>query len=168
MPGPHNGGPHSGWPYPTSDPNPTEDEVDLEAAMAYLKLKRGMRADDICRELNLSRRTFYRRVESLILAQDRPSRRLMQALEHDRQEDLLCRTHELLDGEVSNADAARLLTVAASIGRDKRRMFALDEAPEAGADVGPDEPEVTEWVAAEHEESENELRRVRNGDGHSG
>lgn len=89
----------------------------------------------------------------------------MQALEADRQDDLVRRTNELLDGEVSNADAAKLMAVAASVSRDRRRMFALDEPDPNSLTVPPDEPdeETAEWVAAQEAEAELDLDRVRNG-----
>lgn len=151
---------------PTGDPNKDDEQVDMEAALAYLKLKRGHRADDICKEMGLSRRTFYRRVEALILAQDRPGRRLMQALEADRLDDLTLKANELLEGEVSNADASRLIGEARQLSAARRKMLGLDQPVRIEYDhltEAPPSPVVAEWAAKARAQADEDERGIREG-----
>lgn len=143
------GGPYSG-PYDTQDPNKADEVIDVEAALAYVKFREGMHPDDICKQLGLSRRTFYRRIEKLILAQELPSRRLIQAMEFDILQDLsrLVRARLTAEDEPSNADLARLVGEARQLSRERRALLRVDEDP--AGDVG-DEFELPEddWEAGD-------------------
>lgn len=157
-------GDYSG-PYPTGDPNKTDDVVDVEAALAYVKLRRGEDPAEICKQLGLSRRTFYRRIERLILAQDRPTRTLMKAMEFDTLQDLTRLTYEIYEGEASNADKLAAISQARQLSNSRRALYSLDE------DDTVEEPEeldedLEKWVGEERDEAEAALKKVRNGDGH--
>lgn len=153
-------GQHSG-PYKTQDPNKSEEVIDVEAALAYLALKRGEHPDDIAKRLGISRRTFYYRIEKLIFAQERPSRRLLQALEYDRLQDLTVMVHQRLeDTESSNADFAKLVGESRQLSNSRRTLMRLDEA-EVIDDCEEDDDELDEWVAEEAEANDVVLREVR-------
>lgn len=151
---------HSG-PYKTQDPNKSDEVIDVEAALAYLKLRRGEHPDDICKELGLSRRTFYRRIETLIMARERPGRRLLQAMEYDNLQDLTRLVHERLnEEEASNADFVKLVGESRQLSNSRRALMKLDDA-EVADETLEDVDELDEWVAEEAEANELELREVR-------
>lgn len=158
-------GSHSG-PYPTQDPNKSDEVIDVEAALAYSKLRRGEHPDDICKQLGLSRRTFYRRIETLILAQERPSRRLMQAMEFDTLQDLTRRVYERLEDESSTADFAKLVGESRQLSAARRALLRLDDDPDDKEEPQDDE-ELAEWVAEAEADSGAELRSVREYPGRS-
>lgn len=127
-------GEHSG-PYKTQDPNKSEEVIDTEAALAYARLLRRERADDIAKDLGISRATFYRRIEMLTLRLDRPSRSLLVAISHDELDELSRMTKERLQSEVSNQDFAKL---AAELRQQNAAILRLYEG---AVDPTPDEPE---------------------------
>lgn len=149
-------GEHSG-PYKTQDPNKSEEVIDTEAALAYARLLRRERADDIAKDLGISRATFYRRIEMLTLRLGQPSRSLLVAISHEELDELARMTKERLQGEVSNADFAKLAAELRQQNTAILRLYedASDEAPEQ------DDPEIDEWVAEVAGENEAEIREVR-------
>ena len=136
--------PHSG-PYRSQETNKDDQQVDFEAALAYARLCRRERAEDIAADLKISRATLYRRVEMLILRIGRPSRSLMQALAHDEYDDLARRTFVRLDGEVSNADYARLVSELRQINTARMALYKEPEAPEPPASEHEDD----DWELAD-------------------
>lgn len=158
------GRPHSD-PYPTGDPNKSDEEVLTEAAKAWAKWQNGHTADEIAAELGISRRTFYNRLEKLMSAHGRPSATLIQIREWERLERYTQRVDEYLDGDVSNADAVKFLSEGRQLSIARQRLFGLPMEPEdAGGDDESTE-QLDEWVAEAQQEADAELRRVRNGDG---
>jgi len=150
--------PHSG-PYRSQDPDKPEEVVDAEAALAYARLRRRDKPEDICRDLGISRATFYRRIEKLMLRHDRPSRSLIEVMEHEHLDDLTAMVEDRLKGEVSNADFAKLVTVALSASRERRSLL-LKDTP--GIELEREcDPEMVEWVAGADAEADAELKRVR-------
>lgn len=160
-------GQYSG-PYETGDPNKPEEVIDVEAALAYQRLRRGEHPDDICKQLCLSRRTFYRRIERLILAQDHPTRSLMRVMEWENLQELTAMTLQLLEGvktgDISNADAIKGIGEARQLSNSRRALFKLEDEED---ETAPEEldAEMDEWVAEAKAEADAELQRVRNGDG---
>lgn len=131
-------GDHSG-PYASADPNKSEEQIDLESALAWAKWQRGQSPDEISKELGISRRTFYYRLEKLISAHGRPSRALMQMMEMERLDSYTRRAEERLDGDVSNSDAARLLAEARQLSLARQRLFALDLETASEDELGDNE-----------------------------
>lgn len=141
--------PHSGS-YATQDPNKPEVVIDTEAALAYGRLRRGERPNDIAASMGISRATFYRRISELILRHDRPTRSLMQAIAAEELDELTGVTMNLLDKVVDAEDldvvsAARLISEARQLNLAKRKLFAVDESEpefvplESGEDVEDDD-----------------------------
>lgn len=160
------GRPHSG-PYESCDPNKDDEQIDFECAVAYSKMcRREKSAAQIAEELGISRATLFRRIEKLMLRLGRPSRSLMTAMEHEHLDALTDHLMRRLD-EASNADAARMVSVAAGLSRDRLSLYREpeDRVPEAD-----EEPDV--WVDGARAEAdgelaevEQELRAARNGEG---
>lgn len=155
---------NSGWPYPTGHPNKPEIEIDGEASIAYARLRKGEKAEDIAESMGLSRATFYRRVERFATMHDTRTttfRRLAAEIELDRLTDNLA---EALDGDVSVDALVKVIAELRALNQSRRRLYAVDEVPAAVPVVDPDpDPEVERWVAAASDESEAELAKVRNG-----
>lgn len=129
---------------PSQDPNKTEEEVDLECALAFSKMCRRERtAAQLAEEMGISRATFFRRIDKLILRLGRPSRTVMVAMEHEHLDGI---TGELLGRlpEASNADAARMVSVMAGLSRDRLSMYR--DIPEE-IDDATDELEDDDWEA---------------------
>lgn len=125
-------GDHSG-PYATSDPNKSPEVVDAEAALAYARLMRRESATQIAKDLGISRATFYRRIEKLIMRHDRPSRSLMQAIAHDELDQLSQMTMQRIQDECSNQDFVKL--VGELRQQNAARLKLYEEAP-ANTDEG--------------------------------
>lgn len=147
-------GPHSDWPYPTANPNKPEEEIDVEAALAYQKWRRGVPVDEVAEELGISRRTLYNRLERLRTDGGLPSRHLQRTIEFDRLEDLnrmvLAR---LVAGDASNQDFAKLVAEVRQIGAARRALLQLDNTPDepeqADALDDRDAALLADWEAAE-------------------
>lgn len=152
-------------PYPTAHPNKPELEVDGEASIAYARLRKGEKAEDIAESMGLSRATFYRRVERFAAMHDTRTttyRRMAAEIELDRLTD---KAAEALDGDVSVDTLVKVLAELRALNQSRRKLYAVDEVAAVGPTPGPDpDPEVESWVAAAANESEAELRKVRRGD----
>jgi len=125
-------GDHSG-PYASTDPNKSPEVVDAEAALAYARLLRREAPNDIARDLGISRATFYRRIEMLMLRHDRPSRSLMQVIAHDELDQLTRMTMQRLQEECSNQDFVKL--VGELRQQNTARLKLYEDAP-ANTDEG--------------------------------
>lgn len=155
-------GPHSGS-YPTGDPNKPQEVVDAEAIRAYELQLRGHDLTYISKATGLAPRTVQRRISELILARERPIREVQRWIESDRYDRWTALISDRLDGEVSNADTARLLAEARQISTARRRLYALDDAEPVPV-PSEDSYEHDDWVDA-YDEAEAELERMRNGNG---
>lgn len=122
---------HSGR-YESADPNKPPEVIDTEAALAYARLLRRESPNDIAKDLCISRATFYRRIEMLMLRHDRPSRTLMQVIAHDELDQLTRMTFERLGEDCSNADFARLAGEVRQ--QNAARLKLYDDAPAADSD----------------------------------
>jgi len=127
-------GDHSG-PYASADPNKSPEVVDAEAALAYARLLRREPATQIAKDLGISRATFYRRIEMLMLRHDRPSRSLMQSIAHDELDQLTRMTMQRLqvDDECSNQDFVKLVGELRQQNAARLRLY--EDAP-ANTDEG--------------------------------
>lgn len=120
--------------------NKNEDEVDVEALRAWVAWKNGTPPREIATTLGVSIPTLYRRLEKAILITSVPPRSLLRAIEHERLEDLGKVVRSAMDGQISNADLARLAAEARQLSAARRHLLGLDEQPTAAE--GDDEPEL--------------------------
>lgn len=156
-------GPHSGWPYATSDPNPTEEDMYRQAGELLAKLKT-MSVSQAAREMGVCRVTVYRRLE--LISKQIPPVDVVRLIHFERLESMFEGLQDRLDGEVSNADYGRLTA-------EQRQVLARQSALlRAEAVEAPDEPEPADeqpdpWVDGAKAEAQAELdevaERLRNG-----
>lgn len=147
-----------------TDPNKDPTTIAGEASIAYDRLRRGERAEDIWTDMGLSRTTFYRRVNQHAEMHDQPTRRLRQLLAEDDLDDLAGKARGVL-GKTECADTMiRAITELRKINESKRNLFAVDEVPlpEPPAPPAPSAEE-QEWVAAARRDSDAAIDEVRNG-----
>jgi DNA-binding transcriptional ArsR family regulator len=142
-------GQHSG-PYPSQHPNKPEEEIDLEAALAYQKWRRGAPVEQVAEELGISRRTLYNRLDRLKADEGLPTRRLQRSVEFDRLEDLNRRVFERLDGDVSNQDFVKFVAEARQLSRERLALVKDDDEPPPKDPLSPEDEAILEdWEAAE-------------------
>ena len=106
---------------------------EAEAIRAYELQLKGHDLEYISKALGLAPRTIQRRISELILARERPSREVLRWIESDRLDRWLTIIGDRLDDEASHADAARLIAQAVSISTARRRLYGLDDQPDANA-----------------------------------
>lgn len=81
-------GEHSGWPYPTGDPLPSENEMKSQAGLMFADLCNGKTVTAIAREHGVARHTVYARLK-LISSQALPDRASLRAINFIRSEQLV-------------------------------------------------------------------------------
>lgn len=68
-------GEHSGWPYPTGDPLPSEQEMRSQAEEIAARRARGESISAIARDLGIDRGTVYARLKMLVEGPKPPAKR---------------------------------------------------------------------------------------------
>lgn len=154
-------GQHGDWPYPTGDPNLTEDEQRAQAGQILAELSKGKSMRTVAREMGIGRNTLSRRL-SLIL-EPLPAVSSLRAIIFERSEHLIDRLSARLDNdETATADLIRGTGELRALIGQQATWFKLDDAEVGDADGG--DPRVDVWVAEAASENEDEIREVRGGD----
>jgi hypothetical protein len=138
-------GQHSG-PYRSTDPNKPDEVMDAEAALAYGYLIKHETPEYICDKLGISRATFYRRIQKLMLRLDRPTRTFMRQLEADRLEEYAAHLVKLRNLEISARDHISLIAELRQLSAQRLRL--LEDDADSGLD---DHDDAEEWIDDEQE-----------------
>jgi hypothetical protein len=101
---------HSG-PYPTGDPQKPEDVIDTEAALVFLRWKRGESIDDIAPSLGLSRSVAYERLKLLISGRSTPNRLMLRAQAIERLQDQYLKLQQTLEqrADMTTSDLVKVV-----------------------------------------------------------
>ena len=167
--------------YETGDPNKSDEQIAVEAALCYGLMRANYTASDISRRTGLSIRTVYRRLDTLILAQGNPPKTVMRAVEGDRVDDLARAVDQALYGsarpdvenlgdrpispDLSPQDVASLVRAGLAARARRAALLGLDQTTDETNDEPLDptaEPEEWELVAQEHRDEQAE--RVARGE----
>lgn len=159
------------WPYKTANPNKSELEIDGEASIAYARLRKGEKAEDIAADLKIGRATFYRRVARFASMHDQPTQTLRRLLAESELERLTDRAIEALNSATSADSIVKVIAELRMINQSRRKLYGVDEVPAAAPVAEPEvDEEPDQWVAgaradadAELDAAERELRTRRNG-----
>lgn len=154
MPGPHYGGPHSDWPYPTSDPNPSQTEMHAQAGEILHELKTAS-VSAVARSRGISRQTLYNRL-ALITGQN-PSIDLVRMIHLERLENMFESLQGRLDGEISNADYGRITAEQRQV---LARQSALLKVEASAPEPPPADEQPDNWVDGARAEADAELAEV--------
>jgi transposase-like protein len=152
-------GPHSGWPYPTGDPIPSEDEMRSQAGQILAELSKGKSIRTVAREMGIDRNTLRSRLK--LISHPLPDAPSLRAIIFERSEHLIERlSHRIDTDEIATADLVRATGELRALLGQQAGWFSVDTSPDV-----PDEsdPRVDEWVAEAASENEAELREVRGG-----
>lgn len=148
-------GPHSGWPYPTGDPNPTEEQALAEAGQILGKLKT-MSISRVAREMNMCRDTVYARIQ--LISRQIPGVDLVRVIHYERLEEMFEGLQGRIDGDASNADYAKLRAEQRQVLARQSALLRVEAADPESPDVGNDEPDP--WVDGARAEAEDQLAKV--------
>lgn len=138
---------HSGWPYATNSPNKSDLEVDGEASVAYSRLRKGEKAEDIATSMGIGRATFYRRVARFAAMHDTPTttyRRLAAEIELER---LTTAAADLFESDASVDAKVKLLSELRMLNQSKRKLYAVDETTPEPVPPAPSEVPDEDWEA---------------------
>lgn len=127
------------------EPNKPPLEVDGEASVAYARLRKGEKAEDIAASMGISRATFYRRIDRFSTMHDTRTttfRRLIAEIELER---LMDRAAEALDDHMGVDGLIKVIAEMRMLNQSMRKLYAVDEVALEPAPPAPSEIEDDDW-----------------------
>lgn len=127
------------------EPNKPPLEVDGEASVAYARLRKGEKAEDIAVSMGISRATFYRRIDRFSTMHDTRTttfRRLTAEIELER---LMDRAAEALDDHMGVDGLIKVIAEMRMLNQSMRKLYAVDEVALEPAPPAPSEIEDDDW-----------------------